>query len=324
MRRGKIISTGAYLPERIVGNAELAQSIDTSDDWIQSRTGIKQRHIAAANQSTSDLATLAAKQALAKINLAATELDLIIVATTTPDRTFPAVATMVQHNLGCGQIPAFDIQAVCSGFLYALHTADNFIQTGQYRNVLVIGAETFSRIVDWQDRATAILFGDGAAAVILQAQTIANADTDSGCIGFRLHADGQFHDLLRVDSGPGQSDGRVGKVQMQGKEVFKHAVQILSTVSHEVLTASGFSADAVDWVVPHQANRRIIEASAEKLGLAVDKIILTIENHGNTSAASIPLALHHGYSQGLFRPGQLLLLQALGGGFTWGAGLLRI
>ena len=321
MLTGRILGSGAYLPERRLGNQELALTIDTSDEWIQSRTGIAARHIAASDQNTSDLATLAAMRAVSNAGIAATDLDLIIVATTTPDQTFPSVATMVQHRLGCKPIGAFDIQAVCSGFLYAIATANNFIKAGAAKRVLVIGAEVFSRIVDWQDRGTAILFGDGAAAIVLGAE---DAESGRGCLGFKLCADGQFHDLLQVDGGPGFAHGQVGKVRMQGKEVFKHAVQILSTVSDEILAQYSLQSAQVDWVIPHQANRRIIEASAEKLGIPIERVIITIAEHGNTSAASIPLALHQGLSDGRLQPGQLVMLQALGGGFTWGAGLIRI
>lgn len=319
MKRARIIGTGAYLPACRLSNQELPAGLDTNHEWILARTGIAARHIAAADEKTSDLAVAAARDALGRAGINAQAVDLIIVATTTPDQTFPSVASMVQHRLGCRTIAAFDLQAVCSGFLYALATAHNFIAAGSAKTALVIGAEIFSRIVDWQDRGTAILFGDGAAAAVVTADS-----SGAGCLGFKLCADGQYHDLLQTDGGPNSVDGLVGKVRMQGKEVFKHAVHILSTVSDEILAEHRVDAHAVDWIVPHQANRRIIEASAEKLGVPIERVIITIAEHGNTSAASIPLALHQGFSDGRIQPGQQILLQALGGGFTWGAGLIRI
>ncbi|TAH37629.1 MAG: ketoacyl-ACP synthase III [Alphaproteobacteria bacterium] len=319
MIRSKIIATGAYLPARVLTNHDLAKTIDTNHDWIVERTGIAQRHIAAEGELTSDLGTAAAKQALSNAGLRAEDCDLIVVATTTPDQTFPATATTIQHKLGARAIPAFDIQAVCSGFLYALNVADNFIRTGQVKNALVIGAETFSRIVDWQDRGTAILFGDGAGAAVLSAAN----EPDKGIIGIDIFSDGKFNDLLYVDGGASRGD-RIGKVRMQGKEVFKHAVGILTDVSRKVLDKHNLKTSDVSWVIPHQANRRIIESSADKLGLSVDKFIITIDQHGNTSAASIPLAMHTGFADKRLKSGDLVMFQALGGGFTWGAGLARI
>ncbi len=319
MHRARIAATGGYLPARILSNDDLAKTIDTNHDWIVARTGIFRRHIAAVDELTSDLAAHAAKMALLNAAIVAEDIDLIVLATTTPDLTFPATAVAVQQKLGCRAIPAFDIQAVCSGFLYALNVADNFIRAGQVSNALVIGAETFSRIVDWTDRGTAILFGDGAGAVVLQRSTV----PDTGILGINILSDGRFQDLLYVDGGASSSE-KIGKVKMQGKEVFKHAVNILSEVSQKILIKHSVSASMIDWVIPHQANRRIIESTADRCGISIDKFIITIDDHGNTSAASIPLALHKGFTDGRIQPGNLLMLQALGGGFTWGAGLIRI
>ncbi len=320
----KITSTGAYLPIQKVSNHDLSKTLDTSHEWIFERTGISSRHIAAKGELTSDLAVAAAKQALDRAGLSPQGIDLIVVATTTPDRTFPSTAVAVQHKLGCRTIGAFDVQAVCSGFLYALAIANNFIKAGGVKHALVIGAETFSRIVDWQDRGTAILFGDGAGAVILSAAEVKDLKTDPGVIDCEILADGKYQDLLYVDGGP-SLDGQVGKVKMQGREVFKHAVQLLADVSIRMLQKNRIDPSQIDWVVPHQANRRIIEASAEKAGIDPARCIITMENTGNTSAASIPLALHQAFVvDKKIKAGDLLLLQALGGGFTWGAALIRL
>lgn len=318
MLRSRVIATGAYLPQKLLTNHDLAQRMDTSHDWIVSRTGISERHIAADGELTSDLGTAAAKIALQNAGLKATDIDLIVLATTTPDRTFPATAATIQHKLGARAIPAFDVQAVCSGFLYALNIADNFIRSGQVRTALVIGAEVFSRIVDWTDRGTAILFGDGAGAAILQA----DHSSMRGILGIDIHADGQYQDLLYVDGGPSMAES-VGKVRMQGKDVFKHAVGLLHQVSKDIMDKHQLTAEMINWVIPHQANRRIIEATAEKAGIPIEKFVITIDKHGNTSAASIPLAFHTAVSDNRIKPNDMILLQALGGGFTWGAGLLR-
>ncbi|MBT6587467.1 MAG: ketoacyl-ACP synthase III, partial [Rhodospirillaceae bacterium] len=302
-------------------NEELAKTVDTSDEWIVARTGICNRHIAADDEMTSDLAYAAAVDALASAGMAASELDLIVLATATPDQTFPATATRVQARLGVAGIPAFDVQAVCSGFIYALAVADNFIKAGQARNVLVIGAETFSRILDWEDRTTCVLFGDGAGAVVLRAE--ANGDAgDRGIMSTHLHADGRHHDKLYVDGGP-SSTGTAGFLRMQGKEVFRHAVANLASVVREALTANNLQADAIDWLVPHQANKRIIDHTAKKLKMPTEKVVLTVAEHGNTSAASVPLALNEAVSDGRIKQGDVILMEAMGGGFTWGAVLAR-
>ncbi|MFP6749629.1 MAG: beta-ketoacyl-ACP synthase III [Alphaproteobacteria bacterium] len=324
MIRSVFIGCGGYLPERCLGNEELATKVDTSDEWIVSRTGISNRHIAADGELTSDLAYNAAVEALASAGMAATELDLIVLATATPDETFPATATTVQARLGVAGIPAFDVQAVCSGFIYALAVADNFIKAGQARNVLVIGAETFSRILDWEDRATCVLFGDGAGAVILRAEDgTEGAGTDRrGIMSTHLHADGRHHDMLYVDGGP-SSTGTAGFLRMRGREVFRHAVGNLTSVVTEALEANNLQPDAIDWLVPHQANRRIIDHTAKKLKLPSEKIVLTVGQHGNTSAASVPLALNEAVSDGRIKQGHVVLMEAMGGGFTWGAVLAR-
>ncbi|MFP6770769.1 MAG: beta-ketoacyl-ACP synthase III [Alphaproteobacteria bacterium] len=324
MMKSVFIGCGAYLPQRSLSNAELAKTVDTSDEWIVSRTGISNRHIAAEGELTSDLAYNAAVEALAAAGMAATELDLIVLATATPDETFPATATTVQARLGVAGIPAFDVQAVCSGFIYALAVADNFIKAGQARNVLVIGAETFSRILDWEDRTTCVLFGDGAGAVVLRAEpTNDDAGTaQRGIMSTHLHADGRHHDMLYVDGGP-SSTGTAGFLRMRGKEVFRHAVGNLASVVGEALEANDLDADAIDWLVPHQANRRIIDHTVKKLKLPADKVVLTVAQHGNTSAASVPLALNVAVSDGRIKQGDVILMEAMGGGFTWGAVLAR-
>ena len=323
MRRSVVAGTGRYLPERIVTNAELAERIDTSDEWIRERSGITQRHIAADGEFTSDLATHAARDALKAAGMVPDDVDLIVVATSTPDETFPASATVVQSKLGCanGSV-GFDIQAVCSGFVYALATADNFIKAGQVDTALVIGAETFSRILDWTDRGTCVLFGDGAGAVLLTAEEGQGTSDDRGILSTHLHSDGRLHDLLYVDGGP-SSTGEVGFLRMEGKEVFRHAVKKMSEVVIEALEATGLNAEDVDWFVPHQANKRIIDGTARKLGVNSDRVVVTIDIHANTSAASIPLALSVAVDDVRINPGDLVLIEAMGGGLTWGSGILR-
>ena len=322
MRRARIVGTGSYLPATILSNAELAARVDTSDEWIVERTGIRQRHIAAEGEFTSDLAAAAARKALAAAGLTPDDVDLIVVATATPDQTFPACATVVQHKLGMTSGVAFDVGAVCSGFLYALSVADAMVVTGAANTALVIGAETFSRILDWEDRATCVLFGDGAGAVVLRAEQGAGTSADRGILAHRLHSDGRYNDLLYVDGGPG-STGTVGKLRMKGREVFRHAVTNLAAVMTETLAAAGLSADDVAWVVPHQANLRILEGTAKKLGLPIERVVVTVDRHANTSAASVPLALDVAVRDGRIKPNDLLLLEAMGGGFTWGAAAVR-
>lgn len=320
--RSRIIGTGVYLPSRIMPNAELAAQVDTSDEWIVERTGIRQRHIAAEGEFTSDLATEAAKEALLAAGLDAEAIDLIVVATATPDQTFPATATRVQAKLGMTRGVAFDVAAVCSGFLYALTVADSMIRAGQGRTALVIGAETFSRLLDWEDRGTCVLFGDGAGAVVLRAEAGRGLSSDKGLLAARLHSDGRYNELLYVDGGPG-STGTTGKLRMKGKEVFRHAVTNLSEVMLETLDLAGLSAKDVAWVIPHQANMRILEGTARKLGLDIGRVVVTVDRHANTSAASVPLALDTAVRDGRIKDGDLLLLEAMGGGFTWGAAAVR-
>jgi 3-oxoacyl-[acyl-carrier-protein] synthase-3 len=315
-----VLGTGSALPRRVVTNAQLAERLDTSDEWIVARTGIRQRHIAEDDETTATLATAAARAALADAGIDASTIGLIVLATATPDNTFPATATKVQAALGCQGGIAFDVAAVCSGFLYALATADSLLTTGMAKRALVIGAETFSRILDWEDRTTCVLFGDGAGAVVLEAP---GTDTDAGILGTRLHADGDQHDLLYVDGGP-SSTQTVGHVRMRGPEVFRHAVVNLADVLKEVLEDTGISTDEIDWVVPHQANARILDATARKLGIAPEKVIVTVDRHANTSAASVPLALDVARKDGRIKPGDLVMLEAMGGGFTWGASLIRM
>jgi len=320
--RSVITGCGSYLPARILTNDDLARMIDTSDAWITERTGIKQRHIAADNELTSDMAIAAARQALERAGVKAASIDLIVVATSTPDNTFPATATAVQAGLGIHHGAAFDLQAVCSGFVYALATADNFLKAGQFRRALVIGAEAFSRILDWDDRGTCVLFGDGAGAVVLEARPGRGDDLDRGVLGCYLHSDGRYKDMLYVDGGPG-STRTVGHLRMQGREVFRFAVNKIASVIEEALEDHKLGASDVDWFVPHQANQRILASTANKIGLPEDKIVMTLANHGNTSAASIPLALNVAHEDGRMREGDLVLLEAMGGGFTWGAALVR-
>lgn len=322
VRRSLIAGCGAYLPQRCVTNAELAAQLDTSDEWIASRTGIRQRYVAAEGECTSDLATAAARAALARAGIDAADVDLIVLATATPDRTFPATATRVQANLGMTRGAAFDVQAVCTGFVYALAVADNFIKAAQAQCALVIGAETFSRILDWQDRGTCVLFGDGAGAVVLQAGQGEGTKADRGILSTHLHSDGRHGDLLYVDGGP-SSTGTVGLLRMEGREVFKHAVVNLAQAVDEALEANGLTPDEIDWLVPHQANRRIIDATARKLGMNEERVVITIERHANTSAASIPLALAEATADGRILPGQLVLVEGMGGGFTWGSAMVR-
>jgi len=321
--RSRLTGVGAYLPERIVTNDDLAKIVDTSDEWIVERSGIRQRHIAAEGELTSDLATAAAREAMQDAGVTAEDIDLIVVGTTTPDDTFPATAVKVQANLGVRQGFAFDVQAVCSGFLYGLATADKFIRSGDVKTALVIGAETFSRLLDWTDRDTCVLFGDGAGAVVLKAEVGTGTNTDVGILSTHLHADGRHRDLLYVDGGPSRTQ-TVGHVHMEGKEVFRHAVTKLASVVDEALVANNFTSADLDWMVPHQANRRILAMTAKKTGLSEDNVVVTLDKHANTSAASIPLALHTAVRDGRIKPGHLVLIEAMGGGFAWGSALVRM
>ena len=323
IRRSVLVGCGSYLPERIVTNHDLAQRVDTSDEWIRERSGITQRHIAADGQMTSDLAVRAARQALERAGMDGSQIDLLIVATATPDNTFPSTATKVQAQLGMKGGVAFDIQAVCSGFIFAMATADNFIRSGQATNALVIGAETFSRILDWTDRNTCVLFGDGAGAVVLKAADVADGTDSRGILSTHLHSDGRYYDMLYVDGGPSTA-ATVGHVKMEGKEVFRHAVVNLAKVVEEALAANALQPSDVQWVVPHQANRRIIEGTAKKLDFPIEQVVITVDRHANTSAASVPLALAEAVGDGRIKQGDLVLLEAMGGGFTWGAALVRM
>lgn len=316
--RAVIKGTGSALPRTRVSNAELAARVDTSDEWITERTGIKFRHIAEPDETTATLATAAARNALDAAGMSAADIDLIILATATPDQTFPASATIVQHALGCNGGVAFDVAAVCSGFLYAFSVAESMIRAGSAKNALVIGSETFSRILDWEDRATCVLFGDGAGAVVLGGEIGLR-----GALATRLHADGRHNELLYVDGGP-STTGTVGKLRMRGREVFRHAVTNLASVMHETLQAADLVPGDVDWVVPHQANARIIDATAKKLGLDPEKIVVTVDRHANTSAASVPLALDVAVRDGRIKSGDIVVLEAMGGGFTWGASVVRM
>ena len=315
--RSVILGTGSALPKKRVSNDELAQRVDTSDEWIVARTGIRFRHIAGEGETTATLGAQAARHALEAAGIPAETVDLIILATATPDQTFPASATKIQALLGINDCVAFDVAAVCSGFLYALSVADSMIRTGAARRAIVIGAETFSRILDWEDRTTCVLFGDGAGAVVLEGQ-----EGEAGILSTKLHADGRHNELLYVDGGP-STTGTVGHVRMKGSEVFRHAVVNLATVMTEVLDSTGLMPADVDWVVPHQANARILDATARKLGLSADQIVVTVDQHANTSAASVPLALDTAVRDGRIQRGQLLVLEAMGGGFTWGAAAVR-
>ncbi|WEK44617.1 MAG: ketoacyl-ACP synthase III [Candidatus Sphingomonas colombiensis] len=321
MIRSVITGTGSALPARRVSNADLAEMVDTTDEWIVERTGIRFRHIAAPDETTATLATDAAKAALAAAGVHAQDIDLIVLATATPDQTFPATATKVQAALGIDDCTAFDVAAVCSGFLYAVQVADSMIRASAHRKALVIGAETFSRILDWEDRTTCVLFGDGAGAIVLEAQE-SDERNGRGILATRLHADGRRNELLYVDGGP-STTGTVGKVRMKGREVFRHAVVNLATVMGESLAAAGLATDDVDWVVPHQANARILDATARKLGLAAEKVVMTVDRHANTSAASVPLALDAAVRDGRINRDQIVVLEAMGGGFTWGASVVR-
>ena len=321
-RRSVVTGFGSYLPKNAVSNAELAKKVNSSDEWIRQRTGICQRHLAAEGEMTSDLALAAARPALERAGMAVDDLDLIVVATTTPDETFPATATRVQAELGMTRGAAFDIQAVCSGFVYALAVADNFLQLGQAQNALVIGAETFSRILDWEDRSTCVLFGDGAGAVVLQATEGRGDKTDRGLLSTHIYSDGRHHDALYVDGGP-SSTGTAGHVRMNGKEVFRHAVVRMAEAIDAALEKNDLSPSEIDWMVPHQANVRIIDAMAKRLDLPPEKVVITVDRHANTSAASIPLALSEAAQDGRIKQGDLILLEAMGGGFTWGSALLR-
>jgi len=320
--RSVVLGVGSHLPARVLTNAELSARVDTSDEWIRERTGIRQRHIASEGEKTSDLALGAARKALEAAGREAKDIDLIVLATTTPDLTFPATAARVQAAIGAGPGAAFDLQAVCSGFVFALATADNFLVRGQAKTALVIGAETFSRLLDWEDRATCVLFGDGAGAVVMEAQTPAQAG-ERGVISTYLRTDGRNHDLLYVDGGPSQT-GSVGKVRMVGNAVFRQAVEHISGAMLEACARAGVPLDAVDWFVPHQANQRILDGVARKLGIDADKVVSTVAVHGNTSAASVPLALDVAVRDGRVKPGDLVLMEALGGGLTWGAALVRL
>lgn len=327
--RSQIVGCGSFLPERMVTNAELAQRLDTTDEWIVARTGIRRRHIAADGVLTSDLAVAASERALKSAGLAPNDVDLVVVGTTTPDDTFPATATRVQAKLGLDAAAAFDVQAVCAGFVFALSVADNFIKVGQSKTALVIGAETYSRILDWEDRSTCVLFGDGAGAVVLRAD--ANGDSERrdsgrggprGVLSTHLHSDGRLRDILYVDGGP-SSTQTVGHLRMSGKEVFRHAVGNLAAAAREAVEANGLTLGDIDWIVPHQANLRILEGISRKLNVPSDRIVVTVDRHANTSAASIPLALDEAVSDGRIKEGDLVLLEAIGGGMAWGAALVR-
>ncbi len=323
VRHARILGVGSYLPDRVLTNEELAETVDTSDEWITQRTGIRSRHIAGPNQRTSDLAFEAAKAALANAKVDPEEIDLIVLATATPDYTFPATATQVQERLGIRGGYAFDMQAVCSGFVFAMATADSQLRAGLANKALVIGAETFSRIIDWEDRTTCVLFADGAGAVVLEAVEGERPAGGAGIIASALRSDGRHRDKLYVDGGP-STNQVAGHLRMQGKEVFKHAVGMITDVIESVFEQTGYDGDSIDWFVPHQANKRIIDASANKLKIDPEKVVITVDHHGNTSAASIPLALSEAVQDGRIKEGDVVLLEAMGGGFTWGATLLRM
>jgi 3-oxoacyl-[acyl-carrier-protein] synthase-3 len=320
--RSVIRGVGGYLPKRVMTNDELSRMVDTDDAWIRARTGIEQRHIAGEGELTSDLGIAAIRQALVRSGIDPVDIDLIVCATATPDRTFPATAVRMQAALGITKGAAFDVQAVCTGFVYALAIADNFLKTGQFKRAVVVGAETFSRILDWTDRGTCVLFGDGAGAVVLEAQTQLGSRDDRGILATRIRSDGRFEELLYVDGGPG-STKTTGHLRMNGREVFRHAVQKISGVIEETLVMTGYAADEIDLYVPHQANKRILDGIARKLGVDPRKIVVTLPKHGNTSAASIPLALNQAFEEHRLKEGSLVLMEAMGGGFTWGAALAR-
>ena len=320
--RSVVIGCGSYLPSRVLSNSELSRMVDTSDEWIRQRTGIRHRHIAEEGETTADMALYAARAALASARIDASLIDLIVLATSTPDNTFPASAVSVQAGLGITHGAAFDLQAVCSGFMFGLVTVDSLLKSGAFRRALVIGSETFSRIIDWKDRSTCVLFGDGAGAVVVEASRQAGTREDRGILGARLRSDGRHKSKLYVDGGP-SSTRTVGHLRMEGRAVFKHAVAMISDVVEDTFKATGYTAADIDWFVPHQANQRIIDDSARKLGIAPEKVISTVANHGNTSAASIPLALAAAVAAGRIKRGHLIMMEAMGGGFTWGAALVR-
>ncbi len=320
--RSVILGCGSYLPERVLSNSELAKMVDTSDEWIVERTGIRERRIAAEGECTSDLAIAASRRAIENAEIEAGEIDLIVLATSTPDYTFPATAVTVQAELGITQGAAFDVQAVCTGFVYAISTANAFLQSGQHTRALVIGAETFSRILDWEDRGTCVIFGDGAGAVVLEGRKLNGAANERGIITTRMRADGRYQDKLYVDGGP-SSTQTTGHLRMEGREVFKHAVVNIASVMEEALDEAGVDAKDVDWFVPHQANKRILDGTARRFGIPEERVVVTVDRHGNTSAASIPLALDVAQKDGRIKQGDLVLMEAMGGGFTWGAVLVR-
>ena len=320
--RSVIRGVGAHLPKRVMTNEDLARLVDTNDQWIRERTGIQQRHIAEDNELTSDLGIAASRKALVRAGIDPVDIDLVVCATSTPDRTFPATAVRVQAGLGVTKGAAFDLQAVCSGFVYALSVADNFLKAGQFKRAIVVGAETFSRILDWKDRGTCVLFGDGAGAVVLEAQTQLGDRSDRGILATRIRSDGRFEELLYVDGGPG-STKTTGYLRMNGREVFRHAVQKISGVIEETLVMTGYAPGEVDLYVPHQANKRILDGIAQRLGISPEKIVYTLAKHGNTSAASIPLALNQAFEDHRLTEGKLVLMEAMGGGLTWGAALAR-
>ncbi len=320
--RSVILGCGSYLPDRVLTNAQLAEMVDTSDEWIIERTGIRERHIAADDERTSDLGIAAARRALADAQVDAGDIDLIVLATSTPDYTFPATAVTIQAELGITQGAAFDVQAVCTGFVYALATADAFIQTGQHKRALVVGAETFSRILDWEDRGTCVIFGDGAGAVVVEGRKTNGVANERGIITTRIRADGRHQDKLYVDGGPSATQ-TTGHLRMQGRDVFKHAVVNIASVMEEALDEAGVEAADVDWFVPHQANKRILDGTARRFGIPEERVVVTVDKHGNTSAASIPLALDVACQDGRIKQGDMVLMEAMGGGFTWGAVLVR-
>ncbi len=319
----RVLGTGSYLPAHCMTNAELAQKVDTSDEWIQTRTGIRTRHIASDSEMTSDIGTHAARAAMEMANIAASEIDLIVLATTTPDRTFPATASAIQEKLGVTNGAAFDVQAVCSGFVFALATADNFLKQGMFKTALVIGAETFSRILDWEDRSTCVLFGDGGGAVVIRAEEGDGENTSEGVLAHDIRTDGRKSELLYVDGGV-SSTGTIGHVRMNGPQVFKHAVTNITSAVKSVVDKANIDISNIDWFVPHQANQRILDGVAKKLGIDAERVVSTVGDHGNTSAASIPLALDTAVRDGRIKKGQLVLIEAMGGGFTWGASLFRM